>query len=70
MGRMPFLSSNQQCQGTKEKACTDPNQWPGLILFTSTIGLLSERELVALHRLSDASTSAHNICKVKSTNPI
>ena len=34
---------------------TNPNQWPGLILSSTTIGLLMEEVLLPLHRLSNAS---------------
>jgi len=35
----------------KETLSTDPNQWPGLILSSSTSGLLMERTLLPLCRL-------------------
>jgi len=40
MSRIPFLSSNRQCQST------DPNQWPGLLLSSSPPQLLVEGMLI------------------------
>jgi len=46
---MFFLSLNQQCQSTEKKTqSTDPNQWPGLILSSSSTRLLMEGPLVCL----------------------
>ena len=53
---MSFLSPNQQFQRTERKTkLTDPNQWPGLILSSSTTGLLTWGALLPLCRLSGAS---------------
>jgi len=60
-GQLPLLSSNEQCQST------DPNQWPGLILSSSTITTrcLWERTSVHVCRLSNESTLKlrYNLCK-------
>jgi len=42
---MSFLSPNQQCQSTEETQSTEPNQCPGLILSSSTTGLVTEGAL-------------------------
>jgi len=42
MGRMSFLLPNHQCPSTEVMQSTDLNQWPGLILSSSTTGLLTE----------------------------
>ena len=49
----------------KGKKSTDPNQWPGLILSSSTTGLLMKQLLLSLHWLSDTSTLAPSLNKSK-----
>jgi len=46
MDWMSFLPPNQQCQSTNESQSTDPDHWPGLVLSSSTTGLLMEGALV------------------------
>jgi len=43
----------------KETQGTDPSQWPGLILSSSTTGLLRERELFPSCHLSNTSISIY-----------
>ena len=49
------FSSNHQCQSTEGNKSTNPNQWPGLILSSSTARLLMEWVLFPLNQLSDTS---------------
>jgi len=49
-GQMSFLFAYQKCQST------EPNQWPGLNLSSSTTGLPEEKD-IAPYTSSDASTS-------------
>jgi len=59
-GWMFFLSANQDCQSTKRNIeSTDSNQWPGLILSSSTTGLLTEGALLPFCQLSIASTNTN-----------
>ena len=43
----------------KETQSTKPNQWPGLILFSSTTVVLAEGTLLPSHRQSNASILVH-----------
>jgi len=42
-------------QVIREHTSTNPNKWPGLVLSSSTTGLLLEVVLLPLCQLSDAS---------------
>jgi len=53
---MAFLPPNRQCESI-DGNIKHPNQWPGLILSSSTTGLLTEGALLPLHQLSNASIS-------------
>jgi len=53
----PYVLPVTQVKAVKETQSTEPNQWPGLILSSSTTRLLTERALLTLHRFSNASSS-------------
>jgi len=55
MDQMPFQSPKE----LKESQGTDPNQWLGLILSSTTTKLLSEEALLHLCCLPDVSTCTH-----------
>ena len=56
MAQMCFLLPNQQRQTLKKTESNDPNQWPGLILSSSTTGLMrGEGTLLPMCRHSDTS---------------
>ena len=56
--QMFFLPPSHQCESTEGTQSTNPNQWPGLILSSSTDGLLTEGALLPLCRLSNTSSSS------------
>ena len=56
-GHVTFLSPSQLYKTMMETQSTDPNQWPGLIISSSTTGLLKEEVLLPLRWFSNASTS-------------
>jgi len=40
--------TNRQCKALKGTQNSNPSQWPGLILFSSTTGLLTDWVLLSL----------------------
>jgi len=52
--QLDIFPATKAMKGTQS---TGPNQWPGLILSSSTIELLTEGALLLLCRLSDRSPS-------------
>jgi len=61
--RAGFPSSHRttSIKALKVTQSTNSNQWPGLILSSSTTGLLMEEALLPLYRLSNASTKVIGI---------
>ena len=59
IGWMSFLSPNHQRQALKGTQSMNSNQWPGLILDSSTTALLTAGMLFPLCRLPDASENQH-----------
>jgi len=55
MGCMSF-----SMKALKETQICEADQWPGLILSSSTTGLLMERALLPSSQLSSTSTKSHN----------
>jgi len=56
MEQMSFCNPTTSVKALKGTQSTNPNQWPGLILSSSTTGLPDGRGAVPLHQLSNAST--------------
>jgi len=52
----PSYHPTVSVKALKETKGANPNQWPGLILFSSIAGHLMEGALLSLCWLSDAST--------------
>jgi len=50
MGQMFFLPSTINANALKGTQSTNPNQWPDLILSSSTSGLLMEGALICPHK--------------------
>jgi len=57
----PSSHQTTSIKALKETQSTNPNQWPGLILSSSTTGLLMEEGLLPLYRLSNDSTKVISI---------
>jgi len=46
-GQMLFLTPSQPCQSTDRNSKHRPNRWPGLVLSSTTTGLLKEEVLLS-----------------------
>ena len=62
------LPVTNSVKALEETQSTDPNQWPGFNLSSSTTGLLTDWALLSLCQLADASSRGSCACSLLSSS--